>query len=67
MQVGDHVRPGGHEDLVATLEGRAAEVVGSEVAQLQVGADGSVENHHSLAHCLQVGTHVELGVRRLGH
>ena len=57
VQVGDHVRPGGHEHLVAALEGRAAKVVGSEVAQLQVGADGSVENHHSLAHGLQVRTH----------
>ena len=57
MQVGDHVGPGGDEHLVAALEGGAAEVVGSQVAQLQVGPDGSVEHHHPLAHRFQVRTH----------
>ncbi len=61
VQVGDHVRPGVHQHLVAALEGHAAEIVGTEVSQLQVGPDGSVEDHHALAHRFQVGTHINPG------
>ena len=57
VQVGDHVGPGVDQDLVAALEGGAAEIVGPEVAQLQVGAGGAVEDDHPLPHRVEVGTH----------
>ena len=44
----DGVGPGDHQQLVAPLEVRAAEVVGGEVHQLEVGAHGAVEDDHPL-------------------
>ena len=49
-----------HKDLVTALEGFAAEVVGTEVHQLQVGAGGSVEDEDSISE------RCEVGVRRRG-
>jgi len=41
--------PGRDEDLVAALEGRAAEVVGGEVHQLEARAGGAVVHDDALA------------------
>ncbi len=50
----DHIGARRHEDLVAPLELRATEVVGSEVSQLQVGAGGAVEDEDALGEGAQV-------------
>ena len=54
MDLRDHVGAGHDQQLVAALELGAAEVVGSEAEQLQVGAHGAVEDDHALAQRLQV-------------
>src|SRR5205807_225452 len=53
MEVGDDVGPGVGEDLVAPLVGRSAEVVGGQVARLEVRAGGAVVDH-DVSHRLQV-------------
>ena len=40
------VRPGDHQVLVATLQGRAAEILGAEIHQLQRRAGGAIEHEH---------------------
>ena len=66
MQVGDHVGPGVDQDLVAALEGRAAEIVRSEVAQLQVGAGGAVIDDHALSGVVdEVGHHHRVPGRKM--
>ena len=55
VEVGDDVGAGGDQDLVAALHGRPAEVVGAEVAQLQVGAGGAVVDEDPLARRVEIG------------
>ena len=54
MHLGDQVRAGLDEALVAALELGPAEVVGAEAEQLQVRAHGAVEDDDALAQRLQV-------------
>ena len=49
------VGPGHNQQLVAPLEVRSPEVVGGQAGQLQVGAHGAVEDHHTVGDRLQVG------------
>jgi hypothetical protein len=49
VQGGDDVGPGDGQQLVAALERRAAEVVGRQVAGLEVGARRPVEDDDALA------------------
>ena len=51
----DHVGPGQTQHLVAALERRAAEVVGSEVEVLHVCAERAVEHDHALGDGIEVG------------
>ena len=44
----DDVGLGDDQDLVATLEGGAAEVVGAQMLELEVGAGGAVEDEDAL-------------------
>ena len=53
----DDVRPGDHEQLVAPLEVRAAEVVGGEVLLLDAGAEGAVVDDHALANRFEERAH----------
>ena len=46
MQVAHHIGPGVHQDLVTTLV--APEVVQGQIAFLQIGAHGPVENDDAL-------------------
>src|SRR5439155_1270355 len=57
VQVGDNVRPGVDQDLVAPLEGGATEVVRRQVARLQGGACGAVVHDDALARGLEIGVH----------
>ena len=57
VEVGDDVGPGVDEDLVAPLERRPSEVVGRQVARLQVGASGAVVHDDPLARGLEIGVH----------
>jgi hypothetical protein len=45
-----------HQDLVAALERRAAEVVGGEVGELQARTHGAVEDDHAAAHGVEIGS-----------
>ena len=54
VHAGDHVGSGGDEQLVAALEGLAAEVVGGEVERLHVGAEGAVEDDDALGDEIEV-------------
>jgi hypothetical protein len=49
VQIGDHVRPGGAQQLVAALQGMTTEVIRTQFAQLQVGSRGAIEDHDPLA------------------
>ncbi len=51
----DDVRPGDHEELVASFEVGATEVVGGEPGQLQVGPHRTVEDDHPFGGGAQVG------------
>jgi len=51
----DHIGARRHEDLVAPLELRATEVVGSEVSQLQVGAGGASKTRTRSARARRYG------------
>ena len=61
VEVGHHVGPGVDQDLVATLERRAPEVVGAEVACLQRRAGGAVVDHDAFTHGVEeaAGSHRE--------
>ena len=48
------VGPGHHQQFVAPLELGAAEVLGGQLLQLQVGPHGAVEHDHALARGLEV-------------
>ena len=50
----DDVGPGQDDVFVAAFELGAAEVLGGEVALLDVGAEGAVEHDDALAHCVQI-------------
>ena len=51
---GDDVGPGDDEQLVAALEGLAAEVVGAQVEGLDVGAEGAVVDDDALVDEIEV-------------
>jgi hypothetical protein len=51
----DSVGAGDHQDLVAALEVRAAEVVGREILNLEICPRGAVVDEHSLGERGQVG------------
>jgi len=55
VKVPDHVRTREHEHLVAAFEGVAAEVVGAEIAKLQVRTGRAVEDDDALARNFEVG------------
>ncbi len=59
VEIGDDGRPGHGQDLVAALQGRTTEIVGAEVAQLEVGAGGAVEDDDALAKSLEESPHDE--------
>ena len=61
VQVGHHVGPGVAQELVAPLHGRSAEVIRAQMAQLEVGPGGAVEDDHALAHGVEKGVHDEPG------
>ena len=48
MQVGNDVRPGHAQKLVAAFEGRPAEIVRPQGARLQVGPGGPVEDDEAV-------------------
>ena len=54
VQLGDRVRPGLDEDLVAPLEVGTSEVVRTQAEELKVGARGAVEDDDALVQCPQV-------------
>jgi hypothetical protein len=54
VHVGHDVGAGHHQEFVASFEGRPTEVVGAEVAQLQVGAHGAVPHDDTFTHGGQV-------------
>ena len=55
VDLGDEVGAGADQDLVATLEVGAAEVLGAQAQHLQIGAHGAVEDEHPLPQGLEVG------------
>jgi hypothetical protein len=55
VQLFDGVGFGDHEDLVAAFEGRAAEVVGVKVLELQIRTGRAVINQDVIAKCAEVG------------
>ena len=55
VQIGNHVGPGVDQDLVAAFQGRAPEVVRPQMAQLQIGPGGPVEDHDPGGERVQVG------------
>ncbi len=57
----DHVGPSDDEELVAPFELGAAEVVGTEIGQLQVGPHGAVEDHDALGRRLSVARALSIG------
>ena len=66
VEVLDDVGAGDVQELVAPLEGGAAEVVSGEPGPLQRGAGGAVEDHHPVAHRLQVAHAVTAGTALTG-
>ena len=56
MDVGDDVRPGLDQELVATLEGVAPEVVLAQMAELDVGANGPVKDDDTLGNGIEIRT-----------
>ena len=56
MDVGDDVRSGLDQELVAALEGVAPEVVLAQMAELEVGADGAVEDDDPLGNGIEIRT-----------
>ena len=52
--------PGDGQDLVAALQGGATEVVGAQVARLEVGAGGAVEDDDPVAQSVEEGTHDQI-------
>ena len=59
-----HVGPGRHQDLVATLELRTAEVLRPQVRRLKSGAGGPVEHQDPLLQGSEQGTFPGCPVRR---
>ena len=57
MQVPDHVGTTGVQQLVASLEGWAAEVVGSETDGLEVRPSGPVEDDETRADLVEIVSH----------
>ena len=55
VYLGDEVGAGTDQDLVATLEVGAAEVLGAQAQHLQVGAHGAVEDQDPLPQRLEIG------------
>ena len=54
VHLGHQIGPGLHQPLVASLELRSAEVVGTKAEQLQVRTHGAVEDDDAVPQCLQV-------------
>ena len=60
VEIGDDLGPGHGQDLVAAFEGRAAEVLRAEVAGLEVGAGGAVEDDDPFAQSVKERPHGEI-------
>ncbi len=54
MNIGNHVRPGECQHLVATLELRTTKVVGIQIAKLKIGSRRSVVNKYPLPRQSQI-------------
>ena len=63
VHAGDDIGPGGAEHLVAAFERRPAEVVGTQVDALDVGAEGAVEHDDPPLDRLEVGLACHEGPR----
>ena len=60
---GDELGPGQAQELIAALQVRAAEIVGTQWLLLDVGAEGAVVDEDALAGRVLIGTHENRGYR----